>query len=93
MKQGKYEKSILNRKEIIERTAQAISSRNFLRKQEQEKNLRKVTKSFTQFRNNLIQKIKGSEFKGKNVVDYNKLRVAVEKEMKRAQDLEVQDVV
>ena len=93
IKQERYEKNILNRRERIERTAQAISTRNFLRKQEQEKNLMKVNKSFIEFRNSLIQKIRASEVKVKNVIDYNKLKTAVEKEMKRAQEMEDQEDV
>jgi hypothetical protein len=89
-KQERIEKSRMNRKERIEKSSQAISNKNFLRKKEQEKNLQKVNRSYVEFRNSLIQKFKENDVKVKNFIDYSKLRMAVEKEMKR-KEMEIND--
>ena len=82
-KEEKREKSRQTRKEIIEKTVQAISNKNFVRKREQERNLKEIDRELRFIKNGLIEKIKDGDGGGKAKVfiDYAKLKKGVEKEM------------
>lgn len=86
-KEEKREKGRQVRKEMIEKTAQEISSRNFLRKQEQERNLKEIDKGIKDARNELIEKIRDGEGGGrhKEYIDYKKLKARLEKEMMKGE--------
>lgn len=87
-KEEKREKSRKVRKEIIERTAQEISSKNFLRKKEQERNLKEIDKGIRDAKNELIEKIRDGEngVRHKAYIDYAKLKIRLEKEMMKSEN-------
>jgi len=82
-KEEKRDRSRQARKEIIEKAAQALSNKNFVRKREQERNLKEIDRELKVLKNGLIERIRDGDggCKAKVFIDHAKLKRRVEREM------------